>query len=502
MSLKQRVLAMVLGVMILLALLLGFLWYEHRQSDLQEKIAMRSQTQGVAYNLIVQALHDKTYAFVDKIVHDPKVAELLLRRDREGLYRYVAPIFAQSGVDVAGFVGSDERDFLRLKEPSKYGDRLTDKRPMLANAVRLRTMTSGFDATIYGPHYMVAIPVFNYIGGGEEFLGVFQAGVSVDYLQRRLEELLGSKSAVLFHHKALKLLGLHLSGKEIGDYLLLRDNAPIFSRLPSTLVLDKKVQKIEVDGRLLLLFSEELKGYHGSSIGRIIYYEDITPMKEEFYREILMGLVAAILLIWFIYLVLDLSFSSLLQKLEKNSQFLRTVADSMEEGLAVFNEHWEVTFINRAGLRLIGYEEREVLGRPMLEHLFVPTPEEEMYGISIKNEIKDALRNGERYHERDGEIHRRDGELLSVSYTFSPILDTHGHAGILMLFYDNTSQKEAEEKIKQQAYVDTLTRLKNRNKFFIDLPLTNDPVVFLVNIDSFKEINDFYGETVGDFILV
>jgi len=54
---------------------------------------------------------------------------------------------------------------------------------------------------------------------------------------------------------------------------------------------------------------------------------------------------------------------------------------------------------------------------------------------------------------------------------------------------------------KRQMIMDTLTGLPNRFKLNEDLHIKTHPVAIILNIDSFKEINDLYGVKVGDFVL-
>lgn len=50
-------------------------------------------------------------------------------------------------------------------------------------------------------------------------------------------------------------------------------------------------------------------------------------------------------------------------------------------------------------------------------------------------------------------------------------------------------------------YIDNLTDLPNRDKLIKDLPLTNEKTLFLLNIDFFKEINNFFGNEFGNTII-
>ncbi|MEA2098774.1 MAG: EAL domain-containing protein [Campylobacterota bacterium] len=61
--------------------------------------------------------------------------------------------------------------------------------------------------------------------------------------------------------------------------------------------------------------------------------------------------------------------------------------------------------------------------------------------------------------------------------------------------------KESSDLIFKQAYFDKLTGLPNRNSLINQLENTNNGVLFLINIDGFTVINDFYGYAIGDKIL-
>lgn len=62
--------------------------------------------------------------------------------------------------------------------------------------------------------------------------------------------------------------------------------------------------------------------------------------------------------------------------------------------------------------------------------------------------------------------------------------------------------KDREEQLISMIYTDNLTGLPNRLRLLRDVKGSRVPVVALINIDGFEQINNFYGYTEGDFILV
>lgn len=74
----------------------------------------------------------------------------------------------------------------------------------------------------------------------------------------------------------------------------------------------------------------------------------------------------------------------------------------------------------------------------------------------------------------------------------------------LVQLHDITKEIEHELEIKNILYTDNLTKLENRSKLIYDLRYSQIPTfsIAIIDINSFKEINDFYGNKIGDLILI
>lgn len=70
---------------------------------------------------------------------------------------------------------------------------------------------------------------------------------------------------------------------------------------------------------------------------------------------------------------------------------------------------------------------------------------------------------------------------------------------------NNYLEEKVNEKtleIRTQLYTNSLTGLPNRLSLLHDISIFKTSALFIINIDDFKEINDFFGQLAGDNILI
>ena len=72
----------------------------------------------------------------------------------------------------------------------------------------------------------------------------------------------------------------------------------------------------------------------------------------------------------------------------------------------------------------------------------------------------------------------------------------------LATFYYEYINNENEKHILLQLYTDSLTKTPNRTSLVLDIKNNIGNKIILINVDNFKHINDLYGNTIGDKVLV
>ena len=96
-----------------------------------------------------------------------------------------------------------------------------------------------------------------------------------------------------------------------------------------------------------------------------------------------------------------------------------------------------------------------------------------------------------------------DEEKNKRFFSLQKIFLSHNHTNIIIL-NDISHEIEHKNELFQLLYTDNLSKFPNRTKLIEDLQ--NKALILeavcLLNINSFKEVNDFYGHNVGDSILI
>lgn len=126
------------------------------------------------------------------------------------------------------------------------------------------------------------------------------------------------------------------------------------------------------------------------------------------------------------------------------------ILSSAGEGILGLDKLGLVTFINPAGAAMLGYTEEELLGR--FVHGVISNHPKEADPAQVKDwPIHRTVRDGYVITNLEDHFRRKDGTLLPVQFTCTPILNGGEIGGAVMLFSDNTSRQQAEQSRQMQS---------------------------------------------------
>jgi PAS domain S-box-containing protein len=130
---------------------------------------------------------------------------------------------------------------------------------------------------------------------------------------------------------------------------------------------------------------------------------------------------------------------------EKATMRLAAAVQSSHDAIAAKTLNGIITDWNRSAQRIFGYKPKEIIGKSVLT--LIPkdrTGEEE--------EILRRIRRGESLDHYETVRRRKDGKLIDVSLTISPIKNPKGEiVGVSKIARDITKQKQTKRRLAEQA---------------------------------------------------
>ncbi|MGB3335830.1 MAG: PAS domain S-box protein [Devosia sp.] len=122
------------------------------------------------------------------------------------------------------------------------------------------------------------------------------------------------------------------------------------------------------------------------------------------------------------------------------SQRLSAIVESSDDAILSKDTNGIITSWNRGAERLFGYREAEVVGKSVT--ILIPTDRQ-----NEEPEILSRIRRGERIEHYETVRQRKDGSLVHLSLSVSPIVDSSGRVvGASKIARDISDRRRAEEQ--------------------------------------------------------
>ncbi len=185
------------------------------------------------------------------------------------------------------------------------------------------------------------------------------------------------------------------------------------------------------------------------------------------------------------------------------SKLLETVFAEATEGVLIENAERRAVFVNPALEKILGLKKDRMLGEhsDFFSRLLTPERKEQMHH---------AIEREGHWHG-EAEITRDDGQQLLVWLTVDVLKDADGNLNnVVVMVTDISEIRKSREQLEFMATHDILTGLPNRALLFDRIEHTIESMkrtggmgaLLFIDIDRFKNVNDVYGHTVGDRLLI
>ena len=126
------------------------------------------------------------------------------------------------------------------------------------------------------------------------------------------------------------------------------------------------------------------------------------------------------------------------------------IMNSAGEGIYGVDLKGDTTFVNRAALKLLGYTQEELIGKPQHALIHHTRPDGRPYPAD-ECPVYAAFTDGRVHHVTDDVFWRKDGTSFRVEYIGNPMHDEHGALiGAVVTFNDITARKRVEAQLRLQ----------------------------------------------------
>ena len=166
----------------------------------------------------------------------------------------------------------------------------------------------------------------------------------------------------------------------------------------------------------------------------------------------------------------------------------------------------DIIYLNPAFTASFGYSIDDISTLDDWWSMTLPDPN---YRQSIKKLWRQQTEDPKTPSPVEAEVKCKDGQFKTTQISITK-LDDSRYSEAAITFIDITESKELQRSLEQKAHYDDLTKLPNRVLFTDRFQLAlahsnrskNQLAICFLDLDNFKPVNDEYGHSVGDQLLV
>ncbi len=472
-------------------------------NDKNERINLieRNQIENlkILYKFIQRDFELTATARYEMILNDEKIMQILekakdlplnkQKKLRDELYDYLEPLFLRLkdvGLTNLHFVFENNKTFLRMHKPEKYGDDLSRYRYTFQYVNEFRTPISGFEQGRTKHGFRFVYPIFNRRG---YYLGAVDFTFSSDYLQKVLSNYLNIHSHFIvdkkiFNDKAWRDGGVAYSyvvSKESDKYLNVKrysyysqkkedEHFAIEDKLKKEIEANIKYGKdfalytIKNSKAVLVTFLAIKNVKDKKIVAYIVTYTDNRTIYDivNRYKLLVIILFVGVFVVLFVLYKLVIQRKMLKEEVQRQVSKIKKLYESYDENVIASSTdlHGVIEHVSNAFCKISGYTRDELIGKThrVIKHPSTPkfVFDDLWETITHDKEWKGIIKNK-----------KKDGSFYWVDIVISPIYNDKGKkVGYSAIRHDITDKKELERlnQTLEENIVKEVENLRQKDK--------------------------------------
>lgn len=456
----------------------GALLWGYAAIRINQQLALAHEQVSAAFQALMTGYAEFADTAMSWLLSDADV-ELLMQRTTEGdvvarglLYRQWAPTYEllqTKDVRQLHFIDRNGNSQLRMHAPHRSGDNLLSVRPMIRRALERQEALSGFENGRIFSGFRFIRPV----SAGAKPLGVVEIGLSFAAFRRLLEADLGTGTVVRFllRRDDLERTTQNFEGEDVstlldslympalGGQAFVSENVanPLFGRpqrhlpgyaaaLEQALGAVPAVRAAMADGRAMkrAICLGPLECYRtdlvpirtsaNDAVAYLLVYARMTDLQRQ---------VVQLLSVFGTGVVVLIGTVMLWTNYRRTRLQLAAISQHAGKGIYVIDARGTIIYANPATSAILGYDNSELV-RHNAHQLFHHESAGGVVHSLAKCPIRQVTDTGQVFHGGSEVFRHKDGDLIPVEVTASPIVE-HGEIVSVVTVFDDIRRRLAAQ---------------------------------------------------------